>query len=108
MEKGSIIRFMEFFNIRVESLEENAVKAAFHSQEYEEAKKAKAPLIHWIPVGADVKCQVILPDASVADGLVEESCRKSEADIIVQFERFGFVRIDSNTDGFIKAYYCHR
>jgi len=108
MEKGSIIRFMEFFNIKIESLGESAVKAVFYSQEYEEAKKAKAPLIHWIPVGVDLKCQVILPDASVAEGLVEESCRKVEADVIVQFERFGFVRIDSNTDGFIKAYYCHR
>ena len=55
-----------------------------------------------------MKCQVILPDASAAEGLVEESCKQLKADSMLQFERFGFVRIDSNKGGLITAYYCHR
>lgn len=108
MEKEQVIRFMELFNVRMEKLEEDAIKAVFHSQAYEEAKKAKAPLIHWIPEKTEIKCQVMLPDASLAEGFVEESCKHLQVDTIIQFERFGFVRIDSNKNGLIKAYYCHR
>lgn len=108
MKKGKVIRFMELFNVRIDSIEKDVVKAVFHSQEYGEAKKVKAPLIHWLPENVDVKCKVVLPDVSVADGLIEEGCQQLQVDTIVQFERFGFVRIDSNEGGLITAYYCHR
>lgn len=108
MEKGQVLRFMELFNIRIDSIGKVNSNAVFHSQEYEEAKKAKAPLIHWIPEDNGMKCQVILPDASLVDGLSEEKCRELEVNTIVQFERFGFARIDANIKNSITAYYCHR
>ncbi len=107
MEKGKIMRFMELFNITIDSLEKDVVKTIFHSQKYEDAKKVKASLIHWIPKNMDMKCQVVLPNASIINGSAEEGCRQLQADTIVQFERFGFVRIDSNKDDLITAYYCH-
>ena len=99
---------MELFNIRIDCLGEDVVKAVFHSQEYKKAKKVKATLIHWIPENTGVKCQVVLPDATVADGLAEENSKKLNVDTLAQFERFGFVRIDSGKDSLITAYYCHR
>ncbi len=98
---------MELFNITIDSLEKDVVKTIFHSQKYEDAKKVKASLIHWIPKNMDMKCQVVLPNASIINGSAEEGCRQLQADTIVQFERFGFVRIDSNKDDLITAYYCH-
>jgi glutamyl-tRNA synthetase len=108
MEKGQIIRLMELFNMRVKTLQENTITAVFHSQEYETAKKLKAPLIHWLPRDMNSKCLVVLSDASSVEGFVEEPCKKLQAGTIVQFERFGFVRVDSNRDGLVTAYYCHR
>lgn len=108
MKKKQVIRFIELFNIKIEKVGRDSAEAAFHSQEYEEARKAKAPLIHWIPENACVKCQVVMPDASVVKGLAEKGCKKLQANTIVQFERFGFVRIDSNKEDLVQAYYCHR
>ncbi len=108
MEKGQIIRLMELFNVRIESVSKSSVTATFHSQEYKEARKVKAPLIHWLPKTMDATCQVMMPDASIVEGFVEEDCKKLRVDTIVQFERFGFVRIDSNEEAAIGAYYCHR
>jgi len=108
MEKGQVIRFMDLFNVRIEDVKNSVVRAAFHSQEYEEAKAIRAPLIHWIPTNASEKCQVVMPTASVAKGLVEQKCKEVTDDTIVQFERFGFVRIDAIEDDLIEAYYCHR
>jgi glutamyl-tRNA synthetase len=108
MKKGKVIRFMELFNITVDTLNAQGVTASFHSQQYEKAKKLDAPLIHWLPDATRLKCQVVLPDASNAEGFVEAYCKEVPADTIVQFERFGFVRIDSINDRLITAYYCHR
>lgn len=108
MEEKQLIRLMELFNVRVEDIKEDTVSSVFHSREYEEAKRVKAPLIHWIPENADVTCRVVMSDASTVEGMAEENCRRLRADVIVQFERFGFVKIDSNEKGLITAYYCHR
>ncbi|UCE15374.1 MAG: glutamate--tRNA ligase [Candidatus Bathyarchaeota archaeon] len=105
--KGRTIRFMELFNFRVESIEKQLIEAVFHSETYEEAKKLDAPLIHWIPVGTGIPCEVVMLDASIAKGILEEACKKLRPDEAVQFERFGFVRIDS-LDKKLTAYFTHR
>ncbi len=108
MEEGQVIRLMDLFNIMVENTENGVLRAAFHSQRYDEARKVKAPLIHWIPENRAVRCQVVMPDASVVQGLAEESCKRLQNGTIAQFERFGFIRVDSNKEGLLQAYYCHR
>jgi len=99
---------MELFNFRIDNVEKGTPEGSFHSEGHEEAKKLKAPLIHWVPKGATVKCHVILPDNSIASGEAEESCKELKVDMIVQFERFGFVRVDAKTEKRLVSYYCHR
>lgn len=107
LKNGSIIRLMELFNLRIENINAYSIKALFISESYEEARKAKAQLIHWIPVGEDMPCQVFMPDATVAEGIAESACKKLKPNKIIQFERFGFVRIDE-TDTKLVAYFAHK
>lgn len=104
---GKAVRLMELFNIKIENVEEYAVEASFLSEAYEDAKRMNAPLIHWVPIGDDVPCQVIMPDATIVEGIAEKACKSLKPDDIVQFERFGFVRIDK-VDGKILAYFAHK
>jgi glutamyl-tRNA synthetase len=106
-KKGNVIRLMELFNVKIEKTGKKGVEAVFHTQRYEDAKKLNAPLIHWLPVGTGVSCEVVMPDASVAKGIAEEECKKLKPDTMVQFERFGFVRIDA-VDRVVVAYFAHR
>ena len=108
MKENQLLRFMELFNVTVESLGTEHVTASFYSEAYEDARKLGAPLIHWLPRDTDVKCSVVLPDATVADGFLEENCKHVAVYSVVQFERFGFVRIDGNEGNRITAYYSHR
>jgi len=107
LKTGRKIRFMELFNFQVEKVEKSAIKAVFHSESYEEAKKLGAPLIHWIPVDSGVPCEVVMPDASAAKGIAEEACKALAPNEIIQFERFGFVRVDK-IDEKLTAYFAHR
>lgn len=106
-EKGKVVRLMELFNIKVTKTGKKAVGAVFHTQRYEDARKLNAPLVHWLPINVGVSCVVVMPDASSTEGVAEDACRNLRQDDIVQFERFGFVRIDS-VDKVVTAYFAHR
>lgn len=104
---GSMIRLMELFNVKIEKVSSYSAEASFVSNAYEEAKKGKVPLIHWIPVGEDMPCQVVMPDATMSEGIAEKTCKQLKQNTVIQFERFGFVRIDKNNAKLI-AYYSQK
>jgi glutamyl-tRNA synthetase len=106
-EVGKVIRLMELFNVKIESVNADSVEASFASEAYEDARKAKAKLIHWIPKGEEVPCQVVMPDATVNNGIAESACKKLKPDTVIQFERFGFVRVDENNKQ-LTVYYAHK
>jgi glutamyl-tRNA synthetase len=106
-EAGKMLRLMELFNVKIERVGAGSLEAVFASEAYEDARKAKAKLIHWIPVGAGVPCRVVMPDASVNEGVAESACKKLKPDAVIQFERFGFVRVDEN-DAELTVYYAHK
>jgi glutamyl-tRNA synthetase len=107
MEKHKKIRFMGLFNFQVKKVTKHGVEAVFHSKSHEEAKKVGATLIHWLPLGTGIRCEVVMPDASVVKGIAENSCKGLRLDDIIQFERFGFVRVD-NVDEKLTVYFAHR
>jgi glutamyl-tRNA synthetase len=118
METDKVIRLMELFNIKIIQVNLKvimgsnnpniaSVEATFASESYEDVRKIKAQLIQWIPHGQDFPCQVVMPDASVTEGYAESACKKLKPDAIIQFERYGFVRINE-ADEKLVAYYAHK
>ncbi|PVX25320.1 MAG: glutamate--tRNA ligase [Candidatus Bathyarchaeum sp.] len=103
----SAVRLMDLFNFKVKTVKD-VIRATFLGESYEEAKNLGAPLIHWIPVNSGVPCEVVMPDASVAKGVAEEACRKLKANDIIQFQRFGFVRVDKFDNNELTAYFAHK
>ncbi len=106
-KRKQVIRLMGLFNVEILDVKSYAVEACYHSEGYQEAKKLKAPLIHWIPIDMGMPCNVVMPDASIERGIAEKLCKKLKPGTIIQFERFGFVRIDEVTRKLI-AYYAHK
>jgi len=94
LEAGKVVRFMGLFNIQVEKVEKYSISAVFHSESYEEAKRRNAPLIHWVPIGADIPCEVVMPNTYIAEGIAEIHCKELHPNEIIQFERFGFARVE--------------
>ena len=107
MEPEKVFRLMELFNIKIESKTDNSVTAKFASESYEDVRKIKVQLIQWIPKFTEFPTQVVMPDASVTEGFAEADCKKLKPDAIIQFERFGFVRINEVGEKLI-AYYAHK
>ena len=55
-------------------------------------------IIQWVPVEGSLNAEVVMPDATVITGFVEPSASNLKVDDVVQFERFGFARVDKVTD----------
>jgi len=106
-EKDRVLRLMGLFNIKIGRVQEKLVEAEYLSESYSEARSTGAPLIHWLP-DSGVPTKAVMPDATVVEGLSEEICRGLKPDSVIQFERFGFVRVDSVSEEGITVYFAHR
>ncbi len=81
------------------NVEVDGEQAHFEGDDYRDASSRNLPVVHWLPHDSK-QGAVKMPDGSEITGKVERSLETGET---VQFERFGFVRKDS--DGHI--YYTH-
>ncbi|HUJ84696.1 MAG TPA: glutamate--tRNA ligase [Candidatus Acidoferrales bacterium] len=107
LETGKVVRLMELFNVKIEAKTADTLTASFASESYEDVRKTRVQLIQWILKDAEYPCQVVMPDASVAEGYAESACKKLKPNAIIQFERFGFTRIDQVNEKMV-AYYAHK
>jgi glutamyl-tRNA synthetase len=97
---------MGLFNIEVTGKTQSGVEARYLTKGRQEAREADAPFIHWLPKGVGMNAKVVMSDASEAKGLAEPSCADLKSDDMIQFERFGFVRVESASP--FVAFYTHR
>jgi glutamyl-tRNA synthetase len=102
IEIGKILRLKDLFNIKItgEGTAEYAGDSLFR------ARRAKIPIIQWLPAETGVHCSLLTPEGT-KEGYCEAAVQNYEQKI-VQFERVGFARIDSVKDGRITAYFTHR
>lgn len=95
---GQKLRLMNLFNIEITGIEDK-ITAKYLEEERRDVHK-----IQWIY--DHIKAEVIMPDRT-AKGLCEPSCINLEVDDIIQFERFGFARLDDKNEKLV-FYFSHR
>lgn len=106
-EDGSILRLMELCNVRVDKRNR---KLVFHSKTLDEAKKVNARIVQWVK--SDEKVPVIVEkaerdDIKIINGYAERIVKDLEIDEIVQFYRFGFVRVDKKDGNMVSVIFSH-
>jgi len=97
--RGEIIRLKDFVNVLV-SQEGNVL--TFDSWE-----NKKIPRIQWVSKGNELPCNVIYLNGSTKKGFVEECIKNQKINTVVQFERYGFVKIDSINKIEIFVWFTH-
>ncbi|HID16873.1 TPA: glutamate--tRNA ligase [Candidatus Bathyarchaeota archaeon] len=107
LSKHHVVRLMELFNVEVERIEGSRVISKFHSKGYLEARKLKAPLIHWVLPSRSLDVEVIMPTAEKSVGRGEVALLQENVGSIVQLVRFGFARVDEKAETKVTLYYAH-
>ena len=102
---GSIVRLMELVNIEITDKRGDSAIAHIHSKDLESAKKVNAPIIQWVPTD-NVPVIIKRPEGMkiIEDrGLAEKAVSKVGVSDIVQFMRYGFVKLieKSNEEIFV-------
>jgi glutamyl-tRNA synthetase len=69
--------------------------------------KQGVKILHWAAPDFGVVTRVMMPDGEIVEGIAEDII-KEEIGSVVQFERFGFVRLDSFDDELVVAYFCQK
>jgi len=109
IEQGKMYRLMELYNIVIEKVENNVIYGKYHSDDFKIAKENKAKIIHWIPIEGAIPTTVINTNGEEIKGYSEKDFSVVNVDDFVQFERFGFVRVDKKEkeNNNIVCYYTH-
>ncbi|MEM2109575.1 MAG: glutamate--tRNA ligase [Candidatus Odinarchaeota archaeon] len=112
LSTGEKIRLKDLANIQIK-LKDDRYQAEYLSKSIEEARiQGIKKIIQWVPVYSKITVEVVMPDGSLTNGLAEPEAGKLKVDDIIQFERFGFIRVDSvkceNNKYKIKAFYLHK
>jgi len=105
IEGRSMVRLKDLYNVRI-AWDGDVPHLTYAGESLEDARREKAPIIQWLPADAKIPCTL-----HTQEGDVEGFCEPlvaGEVDRVVQFERVGFARVDSVTDGRVDAFFAHR
>jgi glutamyl-tRNA synthetase len=97
MKEGQRIRLKFLCDVEIESIEPLVANVV-------ETPAEDVPIIQWAP-SEGIKVVVKKPDGT--DEGIGEPLIASELGNVVQFERYGFVRIDSVVEKGVVAYFTH-
>ncbi len=98
--KGKEIRLLHLCNVLLSPLANGKARAVFTSRENKEI-----PRIQWVSNYVDA--DIIMPDAVVKKGFAEEAVLKLKQDSVIQFERFGFCRLDKKLKNKAEFWFSH-
>lgn len=98
MNKGDLIRLKDFLNFEISS--KKPLEGDFESFELRDV-----PKIQWVSKNK-TKVEVLKPDGETDTGYAEPEVGDLPKGEVIQFERYGFVKIDE-TEPEIKARYAH-
>lgn len=98
---SNIFRLKDLCNVRIEG-----GQIIYENNDLRMVKEKKLKIIHWV-ADRNVHCKVYMPDGNLISGLVEFSLLNERDGNVVQFERFGFVRIEKRENEVV-GYFTHR
>lgn len=99
LKEGDRIRLKGLCNVEIVKKDPLQVRVCGTEMERE------LQIIQWVSSSQNVRTKVIAPHGEIS-GLAEVGVKK-EVDRVIQFERFGFVRIDGVKDDEVIAYWTH-
>ncbi|MBW3582389.1 MAG: glutamate--tRNA ligase [Euryarchaeota archaeon] len=116
LDAGDLVRLKDLGNVRVRSLELDDPVVVWEGTELDAARKARAAVVEWLPAAEEATCPMVVlrpePDESPEGlrhrGRVERAVLEAEPGSVVQFERYGYCRLERVDGGEVLAVYAHR
>ena len=90
LKDGELYRLMDCLNF-----EKKGNEFHFDSREHDKYKGRGKKIMHWLADSREnAKTEIMMPDKSIRHGFAEKGVRNLAVGDVIQFERFGFCRLD--------------
>jgi len=89
LKENELYRLMDCLNFTKKGKE-----FVFDSLEHEKFKNKGKKIMHFLPADNNIEIEILMNDATVLKGLAENNIQNLKVGEIIQFERFGFCRLD--------------
>jgi glutamyl-tRNA synthetase len=94
IKDGEVWRLMDCLNFTKKGEE-----FMFDSVEHEHFKKRGKKIIHWLPADEkNIPVTILMPDKRTVEGIAEKDAANVKEGQVIQFERFGFCRLDNKKE----------
>ena len=105
LKQRSLYRLMDCLNFT-----KTTKGYAFNTLDHEAYKEKGKKIMHWLPYdpAQTTAVEVLMPDATQVTGLGDARLQKLKVGDIVQFTRFGFVRLDEKRADKLVFWYGHK
>ncbi|HYD03871.1 MAG TPA: glutamate--tRNA ligase [Alphaproteobacteria bacterium] len=90
LKEGGFYRFMDCLNFR-----KQGNMFIFDSLEHEKFRNGGSKIMHWLPAYGNVEIEILTTEAQTINGVAEHNIKNVKVGEVIQFERFGFCRLDS-------------
>lgn len=105
LKEGSLYRLIDCFNFT----KQTDGSFAYVGDDLEVYRASGERIMHFLPVEHEaVNVEILMPDKTVLTGLGESRIKTLKPGDIVQFERFGFCRLDAITSDAYKFWFTHK
>jgi len=99
-------RLMHLLNFKSDKMGLKPRTYSFISEDPDNNLKTK--FIHWIPHSPyNIKVEITMPDGTITKGLGEPELTKLKIGTVIQFERFGFVRLHKKDKDKLEFWFAH-
>lgn len=104
---NDLIRLMD--NINVIKKKDQYVYSSSEHQDYKEHPGSKK-IIHFLPADDKqlLKAKILTPDHEIIEGFCEKEVASLKVGSVIQFERFGFCRLDAIEEDVFSFWFTHK
>lgn len=102
LDVGHLLRFKDMFNVTVEKIND-PILVKYHSREMSHDSRK----IQVVPQHGSIKMRVLQPDGKITKGYTTAYLKEVALEDIVQFERYGYVKIKQISEEEIYGYFTN-
>lgn len=111
IEKKDFDNFDNMENIRLidclNFIHKENSEIEFTNLTYDHFRSEGKKIIHWLPSKDNVDIEILMDDNTTKKCIAEKNIKKVKIGDVIQFERFGFCRLDSIKDEVYKFWFTH-
>ena len=103
MENMENIRLIDCINF----IHKENGEIEFTNLTYNDFKSEGKKIIHWLTTEDNIDIEILMDDNTTKKCITEKNIKQVKIGDVIQFERFGFCRLDSIEDGKYKFWFTH-